>query len=175
MENIWLISIATLVIGGVIGFLFGRSGAGNSRQAELAEELENTRNELEGYKVEVATHFEKTAELVNNLTLSYQEVHQHLATGAQGLCQPGTVDLALEPTLTPKLNSEAPETPEAQNNYNAEPSSEDMEPPRDYAPKEPNEEGTLSETFGLKEEGDDESELTPPKDAAPKTPSPETV
>lgn len=168
MENLWLISVAALVVGGIIGFLFGRSGAGNSRQAELAEQLETTRNELESYKTDVANHFEKTAELVNNLTNSYQDVHQHLAGGAQNLCQPGTVDLALTPSLKPQLEESTEATTAPEESTEAPTTNEtSVEPPRDYAPKEPDEEGTLSETFGLKEQSEETPEAEMPKDAAP--------
>ncbi|WP_415901763.1 YhcB family protein [Neptuniibacter sp. QD29_5] len=166
MENVWLISIAALVVGAVIGFLMGRSDGGAQRQAELAEKLESTQKELDSYKSEVTEHFEKTAALVNNLTNSYKDVHEHLATGAQGLCQPGSVDLALEPSLTPKLESEAEgssaEEKPATETEQAESSSE---PPRDYAPKSPEDEGTLSETFGLKEEQETKEEEQAPADA----------
>lgn len=100
MENIWLISIVALVVGAVIGYLLGRSGGGSGRQAELAEQLEDAKRELESYRSEVTGHFEKTAQLVNGLTQSYKEVHEHLASGAQGLCQPGAIDMALEPAMT---------------------------------------------------------------------------
>lgn len=159
MENIWLVSIAALVVGTIIGFLMGRSTGSNNKQAELAEQLENAQQDLESYRAEVAEHFEKTASLVNNLTNSYKDVHEHLASGAQGLCQPGTIDLALEPAMTPnKLEkSEAAEaTPEAGSETDTA-----AEPPRDYAPKAPEEEGTLSETFGLKEEKDQNEEEAP--------------
>lgn len=162
MENIWLISIAALVVGAIIGYLMGRSGGGIN-QAELAAQLEETKQELENYKSEVTTHFEKTAALVNNLTDSYKEVHEHLATGAQGLCQPGAIDLALEPSMQPKL-SDSSEEPEQQ----SEETQESVEPPLDYAPKSPDEEGTLSETFGLKEKEEEEQENSPaPSDATP--------
>lgn len=151
MENIWLLSIAALVIGAIIGFLMGRSGGNNNKQAELAQQLENAQQELENYRAEVAEHFEKTASLVNNLTNSYKEVHEHLATGAQGLCQPGTINMALEPAMSPKL--EKTDISEETSAPREKPESDtDIEPPRDYAPKAPEDEGTLSETFGLKEE-----------------------
>lgn len=166
MENVWLISIAALVVGAVIGFLMGRSGGGAQRQAELAEKLESTQKELDSYKEEVTEHFEKTAALVNNLTNSYKDVHEHLATGAQGLCQPGSIDLAIEPSLTPKLENEAEETSDeekpATETDQAESSSEQ---PKDYAPKSPEDEGTLSETFGLKEEQETKEEEQAPADA----------
>lgn len=170
MENVWLISIAALVVGAVIGFLMGRSGGGAQRQAELAEKLESTQKELDSYKSEVTEHFEKTAALVNNLTNSYKDVHEHLATGAQGLCQPGSVDLAIEPSLTPKLESEAEETSSEEKTATeaeADKAEDSSEQPKDYAPKSPEDEGTLSETFGLKEEQEakEEEQAQAPADA----------
>lgn len=162
MENLWLISVAALVVGALIGYLMGRAGGGNN-QAEIAAQLEDTKKELEEYKAEVTTHFEKTAELVNNLTNSYKDVHEHLATGAQGLCQPGAIDLALEPAMQPKL---AEPTEEPEQDQPEEASTETPEPPRDYAPKNPEEEGTLSETFGLKENEEAEEAADPIADAA---------
>lgn len=161
MENLWLISVAALVVGALIGYLMGRSGGGNN-QAEIAAQLEDTKKELEEYKAEVTTHFEKTSELVNNLTNSYKDVHEHLATGAQGLCQPGAIDMALEPAMQPKL-AEPSEEPQDQPE---EAVTETPEPPRDYAPKSPEEEGTLSETFGLKEKEEAEETADPIADAA---------
>lgn len=166
MENVWLISIAALVVGAVVGFLMGRSGGGAQRQAELTEKLESTQKELDSYKTEVTEHFEKTAALVNNLTNSYKDVHEHLATGAQGLCQPGSVDLAIEPSLTPKLESEAEETSaEEKSATETEQSESSSEQPKDYAPKSPEDEGTLSENFGLKEEQETKEEEQAPADA----------
>jgi uncharacterized membrane-anchored protein YhcB (DUF1043 family) len=161
VENIWLISVAALVVGALIGYLMGRSGGGNN-QAEIAAQLEDTQQELENYKTEVNEHFEKTAALVNNLTNSYKEVHEHLARGAQGLCQPGSVDLSLEPAMQEKLTDES-ETTEAPSKEedNAVPT-----PPLDYAPKTPDQEGMLSETFGLKEKEAEEDITTPTPDVA---------
>lgn len=156
MENIWLISIVALIVGAVIGFLMGRSGGSSNRQAELAEQLESSRTELENYKLEVNDHFEKTASLVNDLTHSYKDVHEHLATGAQGLCTPGSINLAIEPAMHTKLEHEEKQTEEA----SAKSADNTPEPPRDYAPKKPEDEGTLSETFGLKEDLNEESPST---------------
>lgn len=169
MENIWLISIVALVVGAVIGFLMGRSGGNSNRQAELSEQLDDTKKELENYKSEVNSHFEKTAELVNNLTHSYQDVHQHLASGAQGLCQPGTINMALEPaSMQAKLEDDSQEDESAPSEEPQETGeSSNSEQPRDYAPKSPDEEGTLSETFGLKDEEKTEAETTAPADATP--------
>ena len=175
MENIWLIGIAALVVGALIGYLMGRSGGG-SNQAALAEQLNDARTELETYKQDVAKHFEGTAELVNNLTNSYKDVHQHLADGAQNLCQSEAMTINLASAMQPKLENESAadtsetETPEAATEEAApkteasEPTEtpETPEPPRDYAPKSPDEEGTLSESFGLKDDEQNEETLEQP-------------
>ncbi len=139
MENLWLMSLVALIIGGVIGFMLGRNNQPDSRQAELEEELEEARQALENYREEVSQHFSKTANLFNNLTSSYKDVYQHLAGGAQQLCQSEDIVRSLEASLQPQLDqSQDQEAPDST-----------PEPPRDYAPKSPGDEGTLSENYGV--------------------------
>jgi uncharacterized membrane-anchored protein YhcB (DUF1043 family) len=177
VEDIWLISIAALLVGAAIGFLMGRSGNASNKQAELAEELENTKAELDSYKVNVNKHFEKTATLVNELTTSYKDVHEHLANGAQDLCDADSINLALEPTMQNQLEKQEESTDESNisdetDSSTDKPEAENSEAPRDYAPKSPEDEGTLSETYGLKEEQTNEEAATaenPAEPAAPKS------
>ncbi len=71
-----------LVIGIVLyHFLAGGRPAGNlrSRVTELEAELKD-------YKDKVADHFSTSAHLVNRLTDTYRDVHEHLATSANELC-----------------------------------------------------------------------------------------
>ena len=174
-NSVWIIGIVTLAAGALIGYLMGRS-SDNSGQQKLVDQLNEAQQELSEYKGQVNGHFEKTAELVNNLTESYREVHQHLAQGSESLCKgahsPAQLDNNTQPKIAELTDTEqeeqiptvtdeitpAPEEPEA------------IEPPRDYAPKSPDEEGTLSEKFGLKKEQDaNEEEDIPPvlKDHVP--------
>ena len=53
------------------------------------------------------------------------------------------------------------------------PEAESSEAPRDYAPKSPEDEGTLSETFGLKEEQANEEAATAENPAEPAAPTSE--
>jgi len=154
-SSVWIIGIVALAIGAVIGYLLGRSGGDNSQQEQLTKQLEETQQELNGYKEQVNTHFARTAELVNNLTESYKEVHQHLASSAQSLCKDGAAAQSLEASLQPRL--EEKETVEVPTVTEAVPNAETdniPEPPRDYAPKKADEEGTLSETYGLQEKSE---------------------
>ncbi|MDF2182167.1 DUF1043 family protein [Neptuniibacter sp. CAU 1671] len=137
MENLWLMSLVALIIGGVIGFMLGRNSQPDNRQAALEEELEEAKQALENYREDVSQHFSKTANLFNNLTSSYKDVYQHLAGGAQQLCQSDEIVRSLEASLQPQLK------------HAEEQSDTTPEPPRDYAPKSPGDEGTLSENYGV--------------------------
>jgi len=53
----------------------------------LQEEIDALRAEHERYKGQVTSHFHKTAELVGVMTQSYKNVYDHLAQGAQTLCE----------------------------------------------------------------------------------------
>ncbi|HZX23200.1 MAG TPA: DUF1043 family protein [Woeseiaceae bacterium] len=76
-------SLVSLLIGAAIGLVLGAGalfvwfryggGAGGATSARRREEA---------YREEVADHFVKTAELVNQLTDSYKEVFDHLRDGA---------------------------------------------------------------------------------------------
>jgi len=81
-------SLVSLLIGAAIGLALGAgglfvwfryrgdaAGAGSARRREAA------------YREEVADHFVKTAELVNQLTDSYKEVFDHLREGAGHLVE----------------------------------------------------------------------------------------
>ena len=54
------------------------------------------RTELSSYKTSVNSHFDKTSELVNDLTQNYVKVYQHLAEGAQTLGDSRTLTNLLE-------------------------------------------------------------------------------
>jgi uncharacterized membrane-anchored protein YhcB (DUF1043 family) len=165
-SNIWIIGVVALAIGGLIGFLMGRSGGGSDEQ----EKLEDAKKELENYKTQVAGHFEETADLVNKMTESYRGVYQHLATGAQALCDADTAR-SIESSMTPQLTAQKEvEVETAESNIDGDTVAETetssaVEPPRDYAPKQPDEEGTLSESYGLKDTTDDANK----SDAEPST------
>lgn len=76
-----IIGLVFLVIGAGVGFLFGHfvPSASKRRSEELKSELDQKSVEFESYKDEVASHFNETAALVNQLTESYKAVYAHLA------------------------------------------------------------------------------------------------
>jgi hypothetical protein len=144
--NIWIVTLVALGIGALIGFLLGRAGGSSSREQELVDELDVARAELDGYKRQVSEHFEQTAQLVNGLTDQYRKVHQHLASSAESLCPGLPASAALQSELRPSLAAEIPTVTDALDNNEQE---ELPQPPRDYAPKKPDEAGTLSEEYGF--------------------------
>lgn len=178
--SIWIIGIVALAIGGLIGYLLGRSGSDAGERQTLQRQLDEAREELGGYKQEVTEHFEKTAELVNQLTQSYRDVHQHLAQGAQTLGASEAARLALKDVMQPRLEetqeASAPEAGENRGEGAPIPVITDVveneeaekvpEPPRDYATKSADEEGTLSERYGLDSDKEKEEDVRDPSQLA---------
>jgi len=151
-NTVWVIAIAALIVGALLGFLFGRNGSNGSREVKLAEELDRTQHELAKYRDEVNQHFSVTADLVNDLTNQYQKVHQHLASSASLLCRDEKLVASLQRQagLEQQPVSEAPQMPLPD-------TKEEVSMPLDYAPKrDASEPGTLSDRFGLKGEQQDE-------------------
>jgi uncharacterized protein len=143
---IWLTGIVCLVVGVVAGLLIAPRLSNNS--PSKIEELETKIQELQrhhaDYRDHVSEHFSATADLVHNMTESYRDVYQHLARGAQDLCNDDVAGKLLPP---------------ADQRMFSGPDSDTVEPPKDYAPRrEGNQSGALSEGFGLERQkpADDE-------------------
>ena len=133
----------TLFAGLGIGLLLGqRTAADGQRLRETELKLDQLTRDKRAYEEEVVEHFTQTAELLNTLTDSYRNVHNHLATGAETLCHgSGPVDLGQLRGRTD--DSEIPA-------HLAR-----IQPPLDYAPKSsPEEKGMLNEEFGIERSHD---------------------
>ncbi|MDH5356309.1 MAG: YhcB family protein [Gammaproteobacteria bacterium] len=84
--SIWQIGFISLLAGALIGALLYRLLSPSVKQAgQIKADLDQTRGELASYKASVGQHFDKTSELVKDLTQNYVRVYQHLAEGAQTL------------------------------------------------------------------------------------------
>ena len=165
---VWLIPALMLVVGIIIGVILARvlrSAAPGRTQHQLDELQER----FDSYQSEVVTHFNTTALLVRKLTQNYQDVQEHLSTGAERLALDEATrerllaGLAGEPEAPERINapenspseastepkkSESPTEPEAPTE-SPEP-LEPLEPPRDYAKKSEGDLGMLDEGYGLK-------------------------
>ncbi|OMH30349.1 YhcB family protein [Motiliproteus sp. MSK22-1] len=169
-----VIGASTLLLGLVIGLIIGRSGSDRQQCESLKSQLDSTSSELAEYKRNVSEHFTRTADLVNTLTESYQQVHHHLAQSANQLCDEELLTHRLQSPLAeqalPEQADELEPPPKSAGKDTPQKASTDgaqaVEPPKDYAPKtDPDAEGTLSESFGLKPGEEEALEHDPSKTA----------
>jgi len=87
MNNLILAAIAALIVGLIIGVLIGRSGQGSTlRQRRAEQQVEEVRNEYTRYQAQVNEHFMESAHLLRRFNDSYRDVNQHMARGANRLC-----------------------------------------------------------------------------------------
>ncbi|OQX36461.1 MAG: hypothetical protein B0D91_09020 [Oceanospirillales bacterium LUC14_002_19_P2] len=128
-----------LLMGMVINHLLGGSRTGSS---QLRKQLDKAEAELNEYKEKVADHFSTTAHLVNRMTESYRDVHEHMAASANELC---TDELTRQ-----RLNDALLSSNTLLSGNSDEKASQAVEAPKDYALKsDPEEAGTLADNFGL--------------------------
>lgn len=141
-----LIAAACFLVGAGIGHLYSRKTVNNSPSAQnLEQKLYESEQKLKKYQQEVTEHFVKVSHLTTNMAQSYRQIHEHLATSAIRLASPeigrqllkaGGDDLTLTDSEGKPLIS-----------------SEELQPPLDYAPKATGA-GVLSEEYGLQESDD---------------------
>src|SRR5690554_8115417 len=140
MTNLILAAVAALIVGLIIGLVIGRSSQGSSlRQRRAQQQMEELRNEYTRYQAQVNEHFMESAHLLRRFNDAFRDVNQHMARGANRLCNDEDWLEELGQDSSGRLG-----------NSEAEPS----EPPRDYAPKsDPEAKGTLAEDYGLNADG----------------------
>jgi uncharacterized membrane-anchored protein YhcB (DUF1043 family) len=86
IEPVWLFGAIVLACGIFLGMLMNRLlNSSTADVDQLKSDLERERAEMESYKASVNSHFNKTSDLVKELTQDYVKVYQHLAEGAQTL------------------------------------------------------------------------------------------
>jgi len=131
-------AIVAIVTGLALGLFMGRRTSGAARKyRDVALKLDQVMQDKKSYEAEVIEHFTKTARLLNELTVSYREVHNHLAQGADKLCS-GSGPVSLERLEDQRDSADIPAH------------LAHIQPPLDYAPKtSPDEKGMLNEEFGL--------------------------
>ncbi len=90
----WLIVIASVAAGTLIGILFERTrGPAAKRAAKFEADLVQARSDLMHYRDETKHHFGKSAELLGRMATDYREFLDHFVTGAEALCGPNMKEL----------------------------------------------------------------------------------
>ncbi len=85
--SIWLIGILGLLLGIMLGSIATYLlVARNRRTHQLQLELNQLTERFTDYRDQVTQHFMRTSELVQEMTRSYRDVYEHMASGAQHLC-----------------------------------------------------------------------------------------
>lgn len=92
--QIILAVIIGLVAGALFVWLLNRGTRGDADQAQ--EKLDRLQKEFDSYRSEVNAHFAQTADAVDQLTQSYQNVFSHLSDGAQKLMDKESLKAQLE-------------------------------------------------------------------------------
>ena len=151
LTTLVIVAIITLVCGCILGTLLAKTLLPQQQKTRVLEtKLQESEEKIKDYQEQVTNHFAETAKLVNTLTQSYRDVHEHLANNALKLAN---VDISRQ--LLGKTDSD-------DELINDNPITEEsVQPPRDWAPKLQGNQGTLSESYGLKEE--EYSREEPPK------------
>lgn len=141
LEALIMFVIAGTLAGLIIGVLLGLRRSPAVKAADLEKQLSAMQQEQEDYQHQVTQHFSETAQLLDQLTNSYRDVHNHLAQGAQTLCDSESISQAIEQLPGSKPQIEADVAPL---------DDDTPRPPLDYAPRQdPAAKGVLDEEFGL--------------------------
>ncbi|CAA0083677.1 Inner membrane protein YhcB [BD1-7 clade bacterium] len=132
-------SILSLFVGAAIGALITlRMSDAQDKNKELEKHLHQKQDELKQYQHEVTEHFVETSTMLNQLAETYRDLHNHLATGANGLTTPVNNNEPIIKRLNDKVSIEESSEPDT------------VQPPLDYAPRAtPFDKGALNEDYGL--------------------------
>ncbi|MBE8716853.1 YhcB family protein [Cellvibrio polysaccharolyticus] len=140
--------LISLIVGGGLGAFLLYLFRAQVYSQELEQRLHDAEGTLQSYQRDVAEHFAQTSQLVNNLTQSYRDVHEHLANSALKLATPAISKQILDSANGNLLGGEKSYINEQQ-----------FEAPRDWAPKTAGSSGTLSEEYGLHDYHHDDKDI----------------
>lgn len=93
MNPIILVGAGILLLGLGIGLGFWSAQSQRNREATRASDIQN---ELDAYRRHVTEHFGETAQHFQTLGQQYQSLYQHMAKGADALCDAAQSDALLD-------------------------------------------------------------------------------
>ena len=155
MNVLWFVGSLIFLGGMLAGALLNHLLPGStSERGKLQNQLDELQNDFKDYQEKVSDHFGTTAHLINKLTDTYRDVHEHMANGAETLCEDESVKNRLSDALLSSNSLLSGNNTTTITRRSARPMP--LQQPKDYATKTtPDEKGTLSEEFGVK--NDDKS------------------
>lgn len=151
LEVVITAALIAVIIGVIAGVVFSqRKTFSVGAQREMEKHLAELQQQQQNYQQEVTEHFTQTAALLDQLSESYRDVHNHLARGAHKLAgNDASSKLSL--------------LPEAGKKELSEDDLRHISPPLDYAPKSAYSKGVLHEEFttdvDTANDGDDTEDL----------------
>lgn len=117
-----VISIIIAVLVGAGGFFAGRFLAPNQQKIKtLKNQLAEKEASHQRYREQVADHIAGSAKKFSGITQQYRELYQHLAEGAQDLCERRAIPRELSTSHVNILAVESPSTSPQLENNSAEP------------------------------------------------------
>ena len=155
-----MFSLSTLVFTGFFFLLCGTAlGAfllhifrSNIYSRELEDRLNEAESTLQSYQRDVAESFSEASQHIHTMTQAYREMHEHLANSALKLATP---------EISRQILESASNLGDSKTSYV---NAQNIQPPRDWAPKPVGAKGTLSEDYGLRD--DDQPALVRPTETA---------
>ncbi len=100
------LAVMSVIIGVILRSFFTGSGGESKEKDEKIQQLESEVAALEAQKSEVSGHFQKTASLLHDMTGQYKAIYEHMAEGAQTLCDENDSGAVLESLQSGLLSKE---------------------------------------------------------------------
>ncbi len=148
-QTVALIAFLSVIAGLITGaWLIHKMSPSQQNRKALEKHIQKLQRQQQDYQDQVNQHFNQTADLLNQMTESYRDVHNHLAKSAAALTSHGISPLQALPEDRPVLQGEPHRTPAQQ--------------PLDYVPRSPGHKGALDEDYGLEKDHKREAEVTAP-------------
>jgi len=102
-----ILAVVGIIVAAVVGFLFGQKNSSSELEKNrLTQQLKEKNSELEAFHSKVNTHFEKTADLFNHVSDSYQSLYDHMAKSSNQLCASQTFQV-LPKNSDPQIETSA--------------------------------------------------------------------
>jgi uncharacterized protein len=130
-----VIVLASLIVGGIIGFFTSRIVSSSSKeQRTLAEQANKSEAKLEQYKLDVADHLASSAKLLEQMNSTCQTAMKQMHESTQLLQQASNVDAETMPFFSAETEQQLAQTANLRHKKrDIEPKSILTEPPLDYS------------------------------------------